>query len=333
MYKLDNNFYMARKEISYEHAVMLIEDFYQLGARKLTLMGGEPTLYGIEEGRKPFFNLIERARELGYEYIRIDTNGQFETTLLEEPAMKKLDEITFSLDGPTAEINDPIRGEGSFDKAVANIKRAVELGYNVNITSCIHNKMIERNEEGNLYLDQMIHFTQDIGVTCINFHDLFKGGIPRDFWSGNIDITVNQWFEVWEELQKKIENNEYDSPVRIPQSFVSKEEFDTNPDYYGYCSAKTGDRILVHPNGIMRVCSLMIGTPYGVAKYYDDKIVWDEGYTNELAMHDMNAMTPCTNQSKSKCYGCFVPLCVSFKPKQNEFIWKLKLEWEKYRNK
>ena len=33
---------------------MMVEDFYKLGARKLTLMGGEPTLYGINDERKPF---------------------------------------------------------------------------------------------------------------------------------------------------------------------------------------------------------------------------------------------------------------------------------------
>lgn len=42
----------------------------------------------------------------------------------------------------------------------------------------------------------------------------------------------------------------------------------------------------------------------------------------------MNADTPCTNQNKRNKFGKFVPTCVSFKPKQNEFIWQNKLEWE-----
>lgn len=72
----------------------------------------------------------------------------------------------------------------------------------------------------------------------------------------------------------------------------------------------------------------MIGTPYGVAKYYDNKIVWDEGYTNELGDQNINVSTPCTHQSKCKDWSPFVPLCVSFKPKQDEFIWNM-LAWEK----
>lgn len=329
LYKLENNFSLSRKEISREQALMMVEDFYNLGARKLTLMGGEPTLYDVRNGRKAFFDIIEKAKEIGYEYIRIDTNGQFESSLLEHPTMKKLDEITFSLDGPNAEINDAIRGKGSFVRAVDNIKHAVATGYNVNITTCIHKNLIKRNSNGELYISEMIHFTNSLGVTCINFHDLFKGGIPRDYWTGELDISVDEWFNVWEELQNKIENGEFPIPVRIPQSFATEKEFNSNPEYYGYCSVRTGDRILVHPNGIMRVCSLMIGTPYGVAKYIDDRIVWDDGYTNETLAHDMKSFTPCTNQNKKPIFGCFKPLCVSFKPKQSEFVWKLKLEWEK----
>ena len=190
--------------------------------------------------------------------------------------------------------------------------------------------MIKRDENGNLYLDRMIKFAEDIGIDKINFHNLFKTGVPRDYFSGNIDITINDWFKVWEEIQEKVENNEYSIPVRIPQSFTTKEEFKKNPKYYGYCSCKNGSRVLAHPNGMIRVCSLMIGTPYGIARYYDNKIVWDDSPTNELLAHKMDEYTPCTNQYKNNKFGKYVPTCVSFKPKQNEMIWK-ELQWENHR--
>lgn len=330
LYKLEIGFQVCKKEIDFEDAVKLISDFREMGAIKLTLMGGEPTLYGIKENNKPLLDLIRISKELGYEYVRIDTNGQFDSELLEKPEFKMLDEITFSIDGPTKDINDPIRGYGSFEKCVKNIKRAKELGYNIDITSCISKEMIKRDENGNLYLDRMIKFAEDIGIDKINFHNLFKTGVPRDYFSGNIDITINDWFRVWEEIQGKVENNEYSIPVRIPQSFTTKEEFKKNPKYYGYCSCKNGSRILAHPNGMIRVCSLMIGTPYGIARYYDNKIVWDDSPTNELLAHKMDEYTPCTNQYKNNKFGKYVPTCVSFKPKQNEMIWK-ELQWENHR--
>ena len=74
----------------------------------------------------------------------------------------------------------------------------------------------------------------------------------------------------------------------------------------------------------------MICTPYGVAKYYDGKIEWDGTPTNELGNHEITKFTPCTNQLKSGMIKPFIPLCVSFKPNQDEYAWN-QLEWEKNR--
>ena len=92
LYKLDIGFQVEKKEIAFEDAVKLISDFREMGAKKLTLMGGEPTLY------KSLLELIKKSKELGYEYVRIDTNGQFNSSLLEKEEFKMLDEITFSID-------------------------------------------------------------------------------------------------------------------------------------------------------------------------------------------------------------------------------------------
>ena len=235
--------------------------------------------------------------------------------------------LHLALIGPTAEINDKIRGEGSFDKCVANIKKAKELGYNIDITACISKEMINRDENGNLYLDRMIRFAEDLGIEKINFHNLFKTGIPRDHFTGNIDITVDDWFKVKEEIEQKVENKEYSIPVRIPSSFTSKDNFVRNPEYYGYCTCKNRSALLVHPNGMLRVCPLLIGTPYGIARYYDNKIKWDHSPTNELSGIEMNKNTPCATQFKHNQFGKYVPVCCSFKPKQEEKIWK-ELNWE-----
>lgn len=331
LYKPNLTFHLKEKEIPVETALALISDFKEMGASKLTIMGGEPTLYGISEGHKPLLKVIKEAKNLGYEYVRIDTNGQFEPELLMKEDFRKLDEITFSLDGPTFEINDPIRGRGVFNKCVSNIKKAVKLAYCVDITCCLHKGLIKRDKNGKLLLDSMIRFAENLGVNRINFHDLFKTGIPRDTWTGDLDPSLKGWIKVYEEIQLNIDGGEYEIPVRIPQCFITQKEFEENPEYYSYCPAKMGERVLIHPDGIIRICSLMIGTPYGVARFYNNKIVWDESSTNELRDHKLDQLTPCTNQSKSKNFGNFVPLCVSFKPKQEEIIWRKKLKWESKR--
>jgi len=329
LYKPNLTFHLKEKEIPLEVAIRLISDFKELGASKLTIMGGEPTLYGISQGWKPLLKLIKESKELGYEYVRIDTNGMFESSLLYKKEFKMLDEITFSIDSHELNINDIVRGEGSFNKCVLNIRLAVNLGYHVDITACVHKLNAGRDIDGELLLHKLILFAESLGVKRINFHPIFKMGVPRDTWIGDLDIQPEEWLKIFREIQHKIDDNEYKIIVRIPQRFVTKDEFNNEPEYYGYCPVKLGERVLVHPDGIIRICALMIGSPYGVARFYDNKIVWDESNTNETINHKLNESTPCANQRRN--FGKYLPLCISFKPRQEEIIWKEKLKWEEKR--
>jgi MoaA/NifB/PqqE/SkfB family radical SAM enzyme len=329
LYKPDLTFHLKEKEIDITTALALISDFREMGASKLTIMGGEPTLYGASQEWEPLLKVIKEAKDLGYEYVRIDTNGQFKERLLEKADFKKLDEVTFSLDGPIPEINDAIRGKGSFEKCVKNIKKAIALGYRVDITCCVHKGLIQKAPTGDLWIDEMIKFAEDLGVNRINFHDLLRNGTPRDTWTADIGTSVEEWVNLYSRILNNIKHGKYKIPVRFPQCFVRKEEFERHPQYYGYCPVKLGERVLVHPNGIIRICALMIGTPYGIAWFYKDRIIWNDTPTNEARDHKLNEYTPCTNQSKGRDFGEFVPLCISFKPEQDEFIWQQKLQWEK----
>lgn len=333
LYKPNLVFHLGNKEIPQETVEALISDFRAMGALKLSILGGEPTLYGANQDNKSLKAVINRARNLGYEYVRIDTNGQFEENFFDRGVFEKLSEISFSLDGFSQETHDLMRGEGAFVKCVSNIKRAVKLGYQVDITCCVHRILVQRDKLGNLLIESMIDFVETLGVNRLNFHVLFKPGFPMDTWTGETDVSWQEWTKVYSEIYANIKKGKYKIQVRIPQRLVKREEFEKNPEYYSFCPAKLGERILVHPNGIIRICSGMLSTPYGVARFYDNKIVWDEGQTNELRDHDMNIPTPCTNQSKGAGFGDFVPLCFSFKPRQKEFIWQEKLEWEKVKMK
>jgi len=334
IYKPSITYQLGCKEIGLETALALISDFREIGASKLSILGGEPTLYGASQNWKPLLRVIAKAKELGYEYVRLDTNGATEkfSLLLLKKDFKKLDEISFSIDGPTAKINDPIRGKGTFNECVSNAKKAVQLAYTVNITCCIHKNLVTRDASGDLLVERMIRFAASLGAKRINFHVLFDRGTPEDTWTTpEVHISPQEWMGIYSEINKNIEAGKYQIPVRIPESFIAREEFERNPDYYRFCPVKLGERVLVHPNGIIRICSSLLSTPYGVARYSSDKIVWDAGLTNELQDHQLNKPTPCTNQSKKYSDEKFVPLCFSFKSNQDEFIWRQKLGWEKIR--
>lgn len=307
------------QEFKFEVATGLLTEFKRMGADKLSILGGEPTTY------KRLPDLIKESKSMGYKYVRIDTNGQFDPSFLDDKSMQQINEVTFSLDGNSPEINDALRGKGTYSKCVSNIQKATTLGFNVDITCCVHRGNSGKDEEGNLLIDKMIEFADSIGVKRINLHPLFRMGVPRDNWAGATDISPEDWQNIYGSVIQNIGSQRYSIPVRIPQRFIDAQEFEDNPAYYGYCPVKMGERVLVHPNGQIQICALMIGTPSAIAHYkVEDGIIridWNkEPSTSELSKFDLNNPTTCTNQTRD--FGNLAPLCISFKPNQREYIWE-----------
>lgn len=323
LYKTELTFQLKQREIPFAEALGLMQNMYALGARKITFMGGEPTLY------RELPQLIVEAKAIGYTYVRMDTNGMFAESLLDDPRLMQIDEITFSLDGHTPDINDALRGKGVFVKCISNIKSAIARGYNVHTTTCVHAGLLTPTKESEeVGLISLIKMLKNLGVESVNMHDLFKSGIPRDVWSGDVALNIEDYIEVFD-LVQSFASQCKDNSIRMPQCVVRTEEFHRNPEYYGYCSVKQFDRILAFPNGMIRVCSLMIGSPYCVGYYDKDSIYWNTTPTNEVLGHEMDKDTKCTNQGKGRHFSqSYVPLCVSFKPKQHEPVWEEHLHWE-----
>jgi molybdenum cofactor biosynthesis enzyme MoaA len=320
--------HFINEEIVLPNALGLLKAFKDLGAEKVTFLGGEPTVYGHRENGKPLLELIDGTKALGYKYIRLDTNGIRTGKFLDTPQFALLDEVAFSLDGYSPHTNDPLRGSGTFIRAVNSIKQAISLGYCVTITCCVQKLLLERDDQGILNIERMIRFAEDLGVHQINFHDLFKVGIPMDTWTGSFAPRPIDWIPVYEEIRSKIDAGGFSISIRLPQCFVKSSEFDANPEFFGYCPVKLGERVMVHPNGVIRICSNLICTAYGVARYGDGSITWDTSNSNELVGHQLDKYTPCTNRSRHRKYGDLVPVCFSFKPDQKEYVWEKKLRWD-----
>lgn len=312
-------------EIPASVIVSLLSKFRQLGAFKLSLLGGEPTLYGKLTENPPIDSLVRTAKSLGYEYVRIVTNGLSDESSLFARRHSDLDEITFSIDGDVASTHDGLRGEGTFERTMRNLERAVSLGYRVHITTCVHRGNVGTDEAGRLLLDRAIQWAATSGAELINFHPLFKMNIPRDAWSGATDISPHEWRDVYETLRANIRAGSYPIPVRLPRRFVSSEEFAGSPEYLGYCPVKLAERVEVHPNGQIHSCALNNGTPISIARFSSDgdrvAISWSME-RNELEEYefDFSRDHPCAVMRKD--FGDLVPLCISFKPNQVEYVWQ-----------
>jgi len=108
-----------------EQWLTLFADSTQAG--NLVFLGGEPTLHpDLAHG-------IRFARKLGYRSVTVDSNGFLFHDFLDRVGPDELEFLSFSLDGPTAEVNDPLRGRGTFAVCTANLKRARQKGFRTSL--------------------------------------------------------------------------------------------------------------------------------------------------------------------------------------------------------
>lgn len=97
----------------------------------LVISGGEPFV------RKDMIELLRYCKhDLGFRHIVVITNG----TLLQDVSQLKgiVDQVAVSIDGYDEETNSPIRGKGSFAKAIATVERLKAAGVPHHIISTLH---------------------------------------------------------------------------------------------------------------------------------------------------------------------------------------------------
>ena len=85
----------------------------------LILLGGEPTMH------PDLSAIIKAAKSMRYA-VTVDSNGYLFHDLLDKVTPAELDFLSFSLDGPDATVNDPIRGDNVFATCTV---RAVRGGH------------------------------------------------------------------------------------------------------------------------------------------------------------------------------------------------------------
>ena len=299
-------------DLDFDTLICLLGKFREYGAFKLSFLGGEPTIYKDSISGATFSDIVNISKELGYSYIRVDTNGQFSPALLLDSNVQKLDEITFSLDGYDEETHDAMRGKGVFSKCISNIKSAVQLGYKVQITTCFHNVLCSDVDTGIESILRIISLCDEIGVQSLNLHPILKVGAERDKWIGDTEINPHLWLKIYYRMLDVLQKAHHKVNVRLPMRYVEESLQSKSHDY---CPLKMGERALVMPDNTIKVCAFNIGAPYCVARFSKTSILYEKKY-NELSELDDSSI--CCNQTSPDDLSA---LCMSYKPNQNEIVW------------
>lgn len=115
-----------------EEIVATIDAAAALGIERVYITGGEPFL------RKDIFDLARHITETrGCELIVLTNATLFAGRVLEQLASLSREKVKFqvSIDGARPETNDPIRGAGTFVRALEGISILASLGFDVSLTT------------------------------------------------------------------------------------------------------------------------------------------------------------------------------------------------------
>ena len=111
------------RELTTEECKALIDEFEAMQIFYVNIGGGEPTI------RSDFWELVDYATD-HHVGVKFSTNG---SRITEEAAARLAGsdyvDVQLSLDGATAEVNDAVRGAGSFATAITAMERLSAAGF------------------------------------------------------------------------------------------------------------------------------------------------------------------------------------------------------------
>ncbi len=124
------------RELSTEQCKALIDEFARMQIFYVNIGGGEPTV------RRDFWELLDYATAAGVG-VKFSTNGSRITPeVAERLAASDYVDVQISLDGATAEVNDAVRGPGSYQlamRAIEHLAAAGMRGFKISVVVTRHN--------------------------------------------------------------------------------------------------------------------------------------------------------------------------------------------------
>ena len=111
------------RELSTEECKAVIDELQRMQVFYVNIGGGEPTV------RSDFWELVDyaTAHQVG---VKFSTNGvRIDADVAARLAASDYVDVQISLDGATAEVNDAVRGAGSFDMALTALQHLADAGF------------------------------------------------------------------------------------------------------------------------------------------------------------------------------------------------------------
>jgi MoaA/NifB/PqqE/SkfB family radical SAM enzyme len=165
-----------RERFTLESATGALERARAAGYTELSLQGGEPTIW------RELPALVARARELGFGFIGVVTNGRKlrDAAFAHELIRAGLDGITISILGADARTHDALSAaEGSFDAMMEGLGHAVAAAASMERKVVVNANVIVSAKSVD-HLDEIIALLADHGVTAATLRMVRFDGLASD---------------------------------------------------------------------------------------------------------------------------------------------------------
>ena len=174
------------RELSTDECKGVIDELERMQVFYVNIGGGEPTV------RPDFWELVDyaTAHHVG---VKFSTNGvKITPQIASRLAGSDYIDVQISLDGATAEVNDAVRGQGSFDvatRAMRNLARAGFAGFKISV-------VMTRQNVGQL--DSFKELADSLGAQ-LRITRLRPSGRGADVWD-ELHPTASQQRELYDWL-------------------------------------------------------------------------------------------------------------------------------------
>lgn len=204
--------------------------------KEITFLGGEPSLY------PHLVSVVHLCQDLGMK-ARIVTNGQKSfVKFMDAFEGSALPHICFSIDGSNSNVNDAIRGKGSFNNVIRAISMAHEKGYEISgITS-----LSRANADD---CEQILERCEELRFEYLNIHYVTNRGHATT----DSVLTIDEWLAVVQRISRKSEQIDLD--VRVERTFAPQGTF------AGGCAVREQSNLMFFPDGRVFICAMFIDVP------------------------------------------------------------------------
>jgi mycofactocin biosynthetic radical S-adenosylmethionine protein MftC len=266
----------------------------------VSITGGEPLL------RRDFFKLVDLFKGSRIQIV-LKTNGTLiDRRMAGRLSRSPIDSYLVSLDGASAEINDPIRGRGSFKKAVAGIRNLV-LGNKV-IVSCTLTKQNYQD------LENIVILSKRMGCGGVKVNRLFLNGSAlinsAAFRMGYDDLVALG--NILKRIKEKFLDFAFGSAFAAMKNFeygLRGAENITFPLKVEKCRVMA-NRCAIQPDGWVTPCDVLSDTRIGNLKERSFQDIW-----SSKKIRDAACEVKLDKKDMSDCASCrFIYWCLQYLP-------------------